>query len=80
MYLKCRCGNSITSLDGGEINYKASRDYCRSVDRMMSVAAFGVRGAVPSGYAVKGGSLLVDQLNGSLGGSEIFITYNELAV
>jgi len=46
---------------------------------MMSVAAFGVRGAVPSGSTVKGDSLLVE-LNGALGESKIFIAYNELVV
>ena len=65
---------------GGENNHKTSCDDCRSVGRMMSVAAFGVRGAVPSGPAVKGGSLLVDLTNGSSGESEIFITCNELVV
>lgn len=67
-------------VDGGENNHKTSCDDCWSVGRIMSVAAFGVRGAVPSGSAVKGGSLLVDQMNGSLGESEIFNTYNELVV
>jgi len=66
-------------VDGGGNNHKTSCDDCRSVGRMMSVAAFGVRGAVPSGSAVKGGSLLVE-LNGALGESKIFITYNELVV
>jgi hypothetical protein len=67
-------------VDGGEDNHKTSCDDCMSVGRMMSVAAFGVRGAVPSASPVKGGSLLFDQMNGSLGESEIFITYNELVV
>jgi hypothetical protein len=67
-------------VDGGENNHKTSCDDCRSVGRMMSMAAFGVKGAVPSGSTVKGGSLLVDQMNGSSGESEIFITYNELVV
>jgi hypothetical protein len=67
-------------VDGGENNHKTSCDDCRSVGRMMSVAAFGVRGAVPSGSTVKGGSLLAHQMNGSLGEIEIFITHNELVV
>jgi len=67
-------------VDGGENNHKTSCDDCRSVGRMMSVAVFGVRGAVTSGSTVKGGNLLVDQMNGSLGESEIFIACNELVV
>jgi len=67
-------------VDGGENNHKTSCDDCGSVGRMMSVAAFGVRGAVLSGSTVKGGNLLVDQMNGSLGESEIFVTYNELVI
>jgi hypothetical protein len=66
-------------VDGCENNQKTSCDDCRSVGRMMSVAAFGVRGAVPSGSTVKGDSLLVE-LNGALGESKIFIAYNELVV
>jgi hypothetical protein len=49
---------------GGENNHKTSCDDCRSVGRMMSVAAFGVKGAVHSGSAVKGGSLLAGLMNG----------------
>jgi hypothetical protein len=67
-------------VDGGEIDRNTSCDDCGSVDRVMSVAAFGVRGAVPSGSTVKGGSLLVDRMDGPLGESEIFIKYDELVV
>lgn len=67
-------------VDGGKNNHKTSCDDCRSLGRMMTVAAFGVRGAVPSGSTVKGGSLLAEQMNESSGESEIFITYNDLVV
>jgi hypothetical protein len=65
---------------GGEIDRNTSCDDCWSVDRVMSVAPFDVRGAVPSGSTVKGSSLLVYRMDGSLGESEIFIKYDELVV
>jgi len=50
---KCRRLRTVMFLDGSENNYKTSCDDCRSVGRMMSVVAFGVRGAVLSESAVR---------------------------